>query len=356
MRRKPRRRLLAAVVGVAAAVLLLAQGAAADQTYSDAMGDATNGAPDITAIQVTNDTAGWITFNVSLSGLPQAETIVMLPVNADLNTSTGNSGDDFVMALEGQSLASLGMRYEGSSAVTWSPSMGLQTSFANGVWTVRVNKADLFGTTRFAFWIGAAKLSGGQIVGTDVAPEGSAVYTYDVTQPPPTPTPTPTPPTPKPTPKPTPPAAKPISAARLVGDFDITLRLRSKQNMKAAARDSGTWTFRPSCGSGACTTRLRARFGSIIDQHLLSVRLVRTGARYGGTGRSVIAECSFEDVVGTSTVKLTVKRAAWIDGVWRATVISGTLVRSAPRVEVGVFYCPAGSTRYSLVGKLDQGL
>lgn len=356
MRRTSRRRRLAVVVGAAAVVLFLAQGAAADQTYSDAVGDAANGAPDISTVRVTNDTTGSITFAVTVSGLPQAETIVMLPINADLNMSTGSSSDDFTVMLEGQSMASMGMRWDGSSWATWSPSMGLQTSFASGTWTVRVNKADMFGTNRFSFWVGAAKLAGGQIVGTDVTPEGTAVHTYDVTQPPPpAPTPTPTP-TPKPTPKPAPPAAKPVSAARLVGEFDMSLRLTGKKNMKVPSRDSGTWEFAPRCGSGACATRLHTHLGSIIEDHVLNIRLARTGTRYSGSTRSVIAECSFKDVVGTTTVKLTVKRAAWIDGVWRATVVSGTYVQTAPRVESGIFYCPAGSASYSFSGRLDQGL
>jgi hypothetical protein len=354
MERGSRRRWLAAIAGTAAVVLLVAQGAAADQSYSDAVGDATNGAPDITTIRVTNDTAGWITFSVSVTGLPQAETLLMLPINADLNMSTGSSGDDFTVALEGQSLGAVGMRWDGSALVAWAPSMGLQSSFASGTWTVRLNKADVFGTNRFAFWLGAAKFAGGQIVGSDVAPEGTGVYTYDVTQPPPAPTPTPTPtPSPKPTPKP---AAKPISAARLVGDFDMSLRLTAKQNMKVPTRDTGTWEFAPRCSGGACSTRLHTHLGSIIEDHVLNIRLNRTGARYSGTAKSVIAECNFKDVAGRTTVNVVVKRAAWIDGVWRATAVSGTYVQSAPRVESGMFYCPAGSAKYSFTGKLDEGL
>jgi hypothetical protein len=352
MKRLSRRKRLAAVVGVSAVVLLLAQGAAADQSYSDPAGDATNGAPDITAIQVTNDAAGWITFHVSVSGLPQAETLILLPINADLNMATGSSGNDFALALDGQSTASLGLRWDGAALVTWSPSMGLQPSFAGGVWTVKINKADLFGTNRFAFWVASAKSSGDQIIGSDVAPDGAAVYTYDVTQPPP-PTPPPTP-TPTPKPKPTPPAARPISAARLAGEFDMKLRLTAKKSMNADARDSGTWQFAPRCASGPCATRVHAHAGSIIDEHVWNVRLNRTGARYAGSGRSVIAECMLEDVVGTTTVKLTVKRAAWIDGVWRATAVSGTYHRLAPRVESGVFFCPAGSATYSFTGKLSR--
>jgi hypothetical protein len=352
MKRGSSRRWLMAVAGAAAVVLLTAQGAAADQTYADAIGDATGGAPDVTAIRVTNDTAGWITFSVSVSGLPQAETLVMLPINADLNMSTGSSGDDYTVGLEGGSLATTGVLWAGSTPVTWTPSQGIRSSYANGVWTVQLNKADLFNTNRFAFWVGAAKFSSGQIVGTDYAPEGTAVFTYDVTQPPPPPPPPPTP-TPTPTPKP---QAKPLSAARLVGDFDMTLRLTGKQNMKVPKRDTGTWKFSPACRSGACTTSLRTRLGTIIDSHVLNVRLKRTGARYAGSARSVIAECSFKDVVGTTSVKLTVKRAAWIDGVWSATVVGGTYAQSAPRVESGIYFCPAGSASYSVTGKLDTGL
>lgn len=55
-------------------------------------------------------------------------------------------------------------------------------------------------------------------------------------------------------------------------------------------------------------------------------------------------------------MKLTVKRAAWIDGFWRATAGSGTYLQSAQRVESGMFYCPAGPASYSFTGKLDEGL
>ena len=356
MKRGSSRRWLTAVAGAAAIVLLTAQGAAADQSYADAIGDATGGAPDITAIRVTNDAAGWITFTVSVSGLPQADTLVMLPINADLNMSTGSSGDDFAVGLEGGSLGTTGVLWVGSTPTAWTPSQGIRSSFANGVWTVQLNKADLFNASVFAFWVGAAKFSNGQVVGTDYAPEGTAVFTYNVTQPPPPAPPAPTPaPTPKPTPAPKP-QAKPLSAARLVGDFDMTLRLTARQNMKVPSRDTGTWKFSPSCRGGACATSLRTRLGTIIDSHILNVRLKRTGARYAGSTRSVIAECSFKDVVGTTSVKLNVKRAAWIDGIWQATVVAGTYVQSAPRVESGIYYCPAGSASYSVTGKLDTGL
>jgi hypothetical protein len=136
----------------------------------------------------------------------------------------------------------------------------------------------------------------------------------------------------------------------------MKLRLTARTGMKASARDSGTWEFTPRCGSGACTTRVHAHTGSIISEHVWNIRLARTGARYAGSTRSVVAECSFKDVVGTTTVKLTVKRARWIDGVWRATAVSGTYKRTAPRTESGIFYCPAGSATYAVTGTLSTGL
>jgi hypothetical protein len=162
--------------------LLFVPAAAGDQAYSDPAGDATGGAPDLTAITVANDAAGTITFSAAAAGLPAPDTDINLIVDSDRNLSTGDpDGDEFWLYLDGASLESFGLRWNGSDWVAWSPPTG-RASFENGTWTLSVNRSDLNGTASFDFYFIGAKYSGDSVVGRDDAPDGTALYTYTVTQ------------------------------------------------------------------------------------------------------------------------------------------------------------------------------
>lgn len=164
----------------------------AETSYFDRVGDATGGAPDITTIRVLNDQAGTITFQVSIQGFPVAETTVDLVVDYDQNASTGDvDGDEFWFELDSANSGTYGYRWDGVNWADWVPPTG-RAGFANGVWSVSVNRSDLNNTTRFDFYVYSVKYSGQQEIGAD---EADQLLTYTLTQAPPPPPP---PPTPKP--------------------------------------------------------------------------------------------------------------------------------------------------------------
>jgi hypothetical protein len=169
------------IVAALAAALLIVQGAAADQTYSDPAGDATGGAPDVTNVAVANDGAGKITFDITTTGLPAPDTFVDMPIDSDSNPNTGDDGIDYDFILQGSTGTGVLLRWNGSDYVPHVvPSA--RVSFASGVVHFEVNRADIGNTSGFVFWVSALKVSSGNVVGFDDAPDGTAVYTYALAQ------------------------------------------------------------------------------------------------------------------------------------------------------------------------------
>lgn len=165
-------------------------------TYADPFGDATGGAPDVTATRVTNDASGNITFSASVSGMPAPEAYVDLWIDSDRNGATGDEGVEYNVFFDGSDNRMYAERWNGSAWVEWSPASG-RAGYQNGVWTVILNRSDLGGTSALDFYFIASKFAGQQELGRDDAPDGTAVYTYTVTQAPPPPNPPPgTPPNP----------------------------------------------------------------------------------------------------------------------------------------------------------------
>jgi hypothetical protein len=176
-----RRRMWMTGAALATLALLVVQGAAADQSYSDPAGDPSGGAPDVTAIAVANDGAGKITFDISVAGLPAADTFIDVPMNTDLNASTGDQGIDHEFFFSGSLGIGLLLRWNGTElAPVTVPSM--RSSYANGVVHLEVNRADMGNTSAFVFWVSSLKVSGNQVVGVDDAPDGTAVYQYTLAQ------------------------------------------------------------------------------------------------------------------------------------------------------------------------------
>lgn len=168
------------------------------------------------------------------------------------------------------------------------------------------------------------------------------------------------PPKPAPAPKPTPtPAKKPLALAkaRLQGNFEVVVRITSATGVDAESLDSdrGTWTFRPSCGTGPCAVRLSFSYrGASFDTHRLSLPLARTGATYKGNGTAQFLECSFKDVRGPIAIRLNVTKAAWIGGAWRATRVKGSYVHTAPATTSGIYRCSAARMVAALKGSLER--
>jgi hypothetical protein len=176
-----RRRIWLTGAVLATLALLIVQGAAADQSYTDPAGDATGGAPDITTVAVANDGAGKITLDITVAGIPAADTYVDVPLDTDVNQATGDQGIDYEFFVSGAVGVGLLLRWNGSDFVPHVvPSF--RSSFANGILHLEVNRADIGNTNGFVFWVTGLKVSGGQLVGVDDAPDGTAVYQYALAQ------------------------------------------------------------------------------------------------------------------------------------------------------------------------------
>ena len=144
-----------------------------------------------------------------------------------------------------------------------------------------------------------------------------------------------------------------LSAARLTGAYHVTLRTTASSNIdrKPGSKESGTWQLTPLCSSGPCAVRLHYHFG-LLGSSSLTMRLVRSGSVYTGTGTAKLSKCSMTSVSGRLSVRVKVVKGAWIGKSWRATKITGTYRWEFPSATVGIFRCPAGWLNASMVGTL----
>lgn len=161
-------------------------------------------------------------------------------------------------------------------------------------------------------------------------------------------------PTPTPTPKPAPVRKpKPLSQARLQGNYDVVTRITQVSGVDASVgdRDEFTWGFRPYCATGPCDARLAFSYrGASFDRHTLVIRLDRSGASYKGKGTAKFLECNLADVPGPVTVQLKVTKAAWIGGIWRATRVTGSYVHSTPAATSLGVHCSASRVAAAVTG------
>jgi hypothetical protein len=169
-------------------LLLLAPGAGAsnDSRYDDGAGDAPAEAPDLTAVQVSNDDAGTVIFRISMPNRDGLEPydLVSVFVDADARVGTGCARGAFGAEY---SLGSLGGRYVFGrcSHGTWSfarPPASFAGSFADSTLTLKVNRRDLGEPDALAFRVGAAALKADGAY--DFAPDvGTAAWSYRVLAP-----------------------------------------------------------------------------------------------------------------------------------------------------------------------------
>jgi hypothetical protein len=193
------RRSLLVVFAAAVASGFVLTSALAGSSFTDPAGDATGNAPDITAVQVSNDNGGQILFQLTVANLTP-KSIMLLSLDTDKNAATGAHGFEYELAWVSFAEGSDWMiqRWDGSNWVDTGESTVRGGTTPTGV-EFTINKSDLGGTSGFAFKVLAARFDGDTVTGMDMAPDGVANWTYDLTTPPPpAPTPTPTPPAPAP--------------------------------------------------------------------------------------------------------------------------------------------------------------
>jgi len=177
-------------LAVAAALGLLAAGITrAAASFADPAGDS-GAAPDITAVAVSNDVAGNVTFSVTVANQPTlaADAVLLLVIDSDDNATTGDSdGFDYGFVTTGASPGYVLLHWDGSNYVE-APTTTVHMSYSGGVATIAINKSELANTSKFAFGVLGAEVSGGQIIASDGAPDSSA-WEYTLTTPPPPPPP-----------------------------------------------------------------------------------------------------------------------------------------------------------------------
>jgi len=179
-------------LGVAgtACLLLLAPlaGASNSSPYADAAADAPAAAPDLTAVHVSNDDAGNVVFRISIpnrAALAYTD-LVSLLVDADGKTGTGCARGAFGAEY---ALDMLAGRYVFGRCIrgTWDFSKrpaSFGGSFGGSTLTLKANRRDLGGASRFDFRIGAAAATGADPA-YDFAPDiGTSPWSYQVIAPP----------------------------------------------------------------------------------------------------------------------------------------------------------------------------
>jgi hypothetical protein len=176
------------VAGTVCLLLLVPlAGASNSSPYTDAAADAPAAAPDLTAVQVSNDDAGNVTFGISIPNRTAlAETdLVALLIDADGKIGTGCArgvfGAEYALdVLAGRYV--FGRCLRGSWDFTRRRS-SFGGSFADSTLTLKANRRDLGRACRFAFRIGAAAATGAEPA-YDFAPDvGTAAWSYRVIAP-----------------------------------------------------------------------------------------------------------------------------------------------------------------------------
>jgi hypothetical protein len=150
--------------------------AANSASFTDPSGDATGGAPDITAVSVATDYSGpfppLVRFTVTTSGLPNLSAVGIY-VDTDRNSATGAEGGFEAMLFVLWNGHSQLARWDGAAWQTvanpgWSTVSGLP---GGGVARFGIEKDVLGATTGFSFQaITVLTDSGGNLLGGDVAP------------------------------------------------------------------------------------------------------------------------------------------------------------------------------------------
>lgn len=184
----PRRKPIAVLAVVLIVAGLAAAGAIAapqrvsanSASYTDPGGD-TGTAPDITAVTVSNDDAGAITFAVTIASRPELgpNDDIAIVIDHDRSDDTGLlfGGWDYFIDLAPTGAKLFTIDEFGDLAPVGASS--LVASYTNGVATFQVNRGDLGGTGCFAFYVTSEIVQGVERVHDD-APSSDDYWVYDL--------------------------------------------------------------------------------------------------------------------------------------------------------------------------------
>lgn len=166
------------------ALLPVASAGASPATHNpvqlaDAAGDS-GLAPDIGATTVGNTAARTIRIAVAIGNRTamQATDILVVPINADRNATTGQDGFEYALVSVGGQVGLL--QWNGT---TFAPvnAPTLRGSFAGGQ-VFEIAASDLGNTTAIDFWVSSFRADGPDEE-EDVAPEGTGVFNYTLSSP-----------------------------------------------------------------------------------------------------------------------------------------------------------------------------
>jgi hypothetical protein len=179
------------VVGAAALVAaFVASVAHADQAFTDPLGDGQTAA-DVTGVAVASDNHGNISFHITWAGgqlLPKGD-VLRLAIDTDRNPLTGGEeGEEVAIELDGDpSYAAFGSwfdgRWDGAQIDYDWIARSARVRFRPGEIDVSINNADLNHSIAFDFWVYSDRMDGDDVVGEDLVPDGSAVYTHALAAP-----------------------------------------------------------------------------------------------------------------------------------------------------------------------------
>jgi len=161
--------------------LFAAQAASADSSFTDPTGDS-GVAPDITAVTAANDAAGNLTFTVrtTLTALT-ADDEIDIWLDSDNNGATGDHGIEY-----GLFIGSTGWEFDKWDGAKYVQATAASASaaYSSGLATFKVNKADIGVGTGLAFWADSGRWDANNtLIGSDLAPDGTSVYSYTLTTP-----------------------------------------------------------------------------------------------------------------------------------------------------------------------------
>lgn len=130
--------------------------AAASTEVTDAVGDA-GAAGDITAVKVTNDNAGRITFDVALANRPQLDPLEVIGIYlvTDPGAGTGWYGFDYFVVYSGRTKRTILYRWKIS---TWEIVDGDVPSMYEGGLRATIRREDIGGVWAFRFGVQSRRL------------------------------------------------------------------------------------------------------------------------------------------------------------------------------------------------------
>jgi hypothetical protein len=142
------------------------------------------------------------------------------------------------------------------------------------------------------------------------------------------------------------PPPPPLAEARLEGTWEVTLTYVEENytNRNKGDRERETWEFIPRCDAGACDVRVNL----FLEEQKRTV-LNRTNRLYRGKGTANLDRCERVLLATTITIKVTVTEADFVDGVWRATRLTGRHETDS----AAALSCQAGHGERTVKGTLE---